>query len=374
MAANSQNVMTSSANNSQKKKENKTARFRWNQGDKVSDLVQCLAQYKSTMEYNNSDFSADKVKQYEAVRQAMAKIYIDKPWYFGPVCITPVDVVNEDDFEEKARVLKQQKDDKDMIKKGYNRVQEKLKEIRQSFSKAVTTGSRSGSGKIVLEHFDQLVRIWGGSPATEPLTFGTNTDEVNNKDDCQNTNIMNTENNPTSIDAVPESNIINGDVSGGEDSNDGMSPTLKRKSVENPVPKLIDNKRKHLERQLSASQRDQILINESKEEAQFKKDIAEAIRQSNQTLGQCMQQMSMSILQVAQGMTRSVEVMSQAMVNQNVQSPYQQPAMPYPSVPSYQYLQMAPAVDSSQQTNNVGSTSNSEGLETINVSQWEQFS
>ena len=106
-------------------------------------------------------------------------------------------------------------------------MQEKLKEIRQSFSKAVTTGSRSGSGKIVLEHFDQLVQIWGGSPATESLTFGTNTDEVNNKDDAQNTNIMNTENNPTSIDAVPESNIINGDVSGGEDSNDGMSPTLK---------------------------------------------------------------------------------------------------------------------------------------------------
>ena len=123
-----------------------------------------------------------------------------------------------------------------------------------------------------------------------------------------------------------------------------------------------------------ALQRDQILINESREEAQFKKDIAEAIRQSNQTLGQYMQQMSMSILQVAQGLTRSVELMSQAMVNQNVQSPYQQPAMPYPSVPSYQYSQMAPAVNSSQQTNNVGSTSNSEGLETINVSQWEQFS
>ena len=77
-------------------------------------------------------------------------------------------------------------------------MQEKLKEIRQSFSKAVTTGSRSGSGEIVLEHFDQFVQIWGGSPETEPLTFGTNTDEVNNKDDSQNTN-MNTENNPTSI-------------------------------------------------------------------------------------------------------------------------------------------------------------------------------
>ena len=151
MATNSQNVMTSAAN-SQKKEDNNT-QFRWNQGDKVFDLIQCLAQYKSTMGYNNSDFSADKVKQYEAVRQAMAQIYIDKPWYFGPVCVTPVDTVNEDDFEEKARLLKLQKDDKDMIKKGYNRVLEKLKKIRQSFSKAVTTGSCSGNGKnIVLEH------------------------------------------------------------------------------------------------------------------------------------------------------------------------------------------------------------------------------
>jgi hypothetical protein len=84
MAANAPNE------NSEKREEseNNTARFRWNQGGKVSDLIQCLAQYKSTMEYNNSDFSADKVKLYEAVRQAMAKIYIGKPSFFGPVRIT----------------------------------------------------------------------------------------------------------------------------------------------------------------------------------------------------------------------------------------------------------------------------------------------
>jgi hypothetical protein len=58
------------------------------------------------MEYNNRDFLADKVKQYEAVRQAMAKIYIDKPSFFGPVRITPLDMVDKDDLEEKARVLK----------------------------------------------------------------------------------------------------------------------------------------------------------------------------------------------------------------------------------------------------------------------------
>ena len=56
---------------------------------------------------------------------------------------------------------------------------------------------------------------------------------------------------------------------------------IKRKAYYNPVPKLIDNKRKHMERQLSAAQRDEILMNESKEDAQFKRDIAEAIRQFN---------------------------------------------------------------------------------------------
>ena len=65
----------------------------------------------------------------------MGKIYIDKPSLFGPVRITPLDMVDEDDLEEKARVLKQQKDDKDMIKKGYNRVREKLKEIDKTFQK-----------------------------------------------------------------------------------------------------------------------------------------------------------------------------------------------------------------------------------------------
>ena len=90
---------------------------------------------------------------------------------------------------------------------------------------------------------------------------------------------------------------------------------------ENPVPKLIDNKRRHME---SASQRDQILMNEAKEDTQFKRDIAEAIRHSNETFAASMDQISQSILQVAQGLTRSVEVMGQAMMSSTVgHNPYQ---------------------------------------------------
>ena len=59
-----------------------------------------------------------------------------------------------------------------MITKGQKRVMEKVKEIRQNFSKAVLSGSRSGSGKIVYEFYDKLITLWGGSASTEPLSYG----------------------------------------------------------------------------------------------------------------------------------------------------------------------------------------------------------
>ncbi len=64
------------------------------------------------------------------------------------------------------------KKENDLISKGRNRIIEKVKDVRQSFSKAVTCGTRSGSGKIVCEHYDKLVNLWGGSANTTPLSFG----------------------------------------------------------------------------------------------------------------------------------------------------------------------------------------------------------
>ena len=49
----------------------KEKRFQWNEGDKIENLIRCLASLKARMEYKNIDFNADKVKQYEAVRVAM---------------------------------------------------------------------------------------------------------------------------------------------------------------------------------------------------------------------------------------------------------------------------------------------------------------
>lgn len=52
---------------------------------------------------------------------------------------------------------------------------------------------------------------------------------------------------------------------GGGSTSGDVAPGNKRKA--NCVPKLIDNKRKHLEKKLSAAQRDGLLIKEAKEDA-----------------------------------------------------------------------------------------------------------
>ena len=58
-----------------------------------------------------------------------------------------------------------------------------------------------------------------------------------------------------------------------------------------PIPRLIDNKWKHMGKQLSAAQHDQLLLKESKKDSQFKQDMGEAIKQSDQTFANAMQLM-----------------------------------------------------------------------------------
>ena len=81
-------------------------------------------------------------------------------------------------------------------------------------------------------------------------------------------------------------------------------------SEQNPVQKLSDNKERHLEKQLSARQRDALFIQEIKDDAPFHKDSTGAITQLDETFAMVIQQMSSSVLQVAQLMTRSIEMLS----------------------------------------------------------------
>ena len=48
--------------------------FKWTI-EMVDDLLHALGEFKANMEYRNVDFNAEKAKQYEAVRKAMARRY-----------------------------------------------------------------------------------------------------------------------------------------------------------------------------------------------------------------------------------------------------------------------------------------------------------
>ena len=110
-----------------------TSRFRWEES-KIQNLIKCLLEYKTCMAFKNCDWNADKVKLYENVRKSLAKIYEDEPEQFGPVSPSTNphagiddDDVNDVDLKEYQIKIKTEKE---LIKRGYTRVQEKVKILR----------------------------------------------------------------------------------------------------------------------------------------------------------------------------------------------------------------------------------------------------
>ena len=206
----------------------------------------------------------------------------------------------------------------------------------------MTSGRRSGSGKIILEFYDQLVQIWDGSPGTEPLSSGICTRDINSLNvdderDGQNPVTSFDEYDDGDEDVDPGQAFCASPCSGEEPEQSASVSSGKRKSS-SPIPKLIDDKRKHLERKLSAAQRDQLLLKEAKEDTQLKRDIAKAIRQPNESFSDSIQQMSNSMLQVAQGLTTSIEMMTKAMVPQHAPASASAPFNIHPKYGHFQHV------------------------------------
>ena len=220
----------------------------------------CLLDYKSSMTCKNLDFDADKQIQYKELRLAMATIYEQDISLFGPLAITPLPSNFEQlSKEEKAKAKLLQKKSKELKDKG----NKKVKEIRQNFAKAVVAGSRSGSGKIVYEFYDKLILIWGGSANTKPLPYGLTADDFLEKNNSQaDTDLSNYDELDQEILLARESDQEKdpAEQDGESEAVEESSMVVPNKRKGNCVPQLIDNKRKHLERNLSAAQRDQLLV------------------------------------------------------------------------------------------------------------------
>ena len=127
-----------------------------------------------------------------------------------------------------------------------------IKEIRQVLSVE----------KLFLSN---LYKIWGGSANIEKLAFGVRSAECSDEFDTT-----------TELEQDSSSNC---DAENGEElCENGSSSSPNGKGKPSAVPKLIDNKANHLEHNLSAAQRE---MKEPREEAQRRKEMPAAMRESN---------------------------------------------------------------------------------------------
>ena len=106
--------------------------------------------------------------------------------------------------------------------------------------------------------------IHGGSPWTEPIKYGVDNCTVKINYSMSMFRVDSDVSFPTDMMREPNS-----------------QETRKRQQPEGKIPKLIDNKRRFLESNLSAAQWDRLLLEESKKEIQFRRDHIEAMKTSN---------------------------------------------------------------------------------------------
>ena len=79
------------------------------------------------------------------------------------------------------------------------------------------------------------------------------------------------------------------------------------------VPRLVDNKRKQMEKALSQSKRDQILMNSAKEDLIMKKQMIASLEDSNKSLQSTMEKMTESLSAMAEGISSGMRMIAMAM-------------------------------------------------------------
>ena len=154
----------------------KTLQFKWNP-EITENFVKCIQNYKTMMCYKSKDFGADRPVTYMLFREGMACIYgrgtKEDGHFFSPE--KPYEMLFNGEEGLSLEVLSAEKpEEKETNKSIKQTILEKIK-VCQKFSNAITTGTRSGSGKVILEHFDTLSEIYDGSPAVQSFNFGVDT-------------------------------------------------------------------------------------------------------------------------------------------------------------------------------------------------------
>ena len=318
-----------------------TKKWKWTD-EMLKGLLKYIQEFKSLKEFEGVDFEADLIVFYEEIRKVMADNFDD----FGPSKVSespkPVQEMSEKELKE---FNDQVKIEKSAIKKGYDRIREKIKVLRQDYRVAVNNGTKSGSGKIIRENWDDLTKIWAGSPATKAIkngctTRGINgerTGEIREDEDQELANVFNemealkeAESWPYLQSEQQDKNNLNNSES---DDSDTHASSNKRALPVNPTPKFVDNKRKKLEKQISAKQRDMVLLDAAKKEIELKTTIAHGLLDSNKSINNAMGQMAESINSLGSGPVQGFSMLAQALSQNQQQQNYPLHGIPFQQMP-----------------------------------------
>jgi len=138
---------------------------------------------------------------------------------------------------------------------------------------------------VVCNNWEQLKSIWRGSPATVTIANAVTSYE-SEEEPCND------------LEDHSEEEKEESD----EGSRGNVQEVTEKNAPENSTPKFVDNKRKNMEKQLSANQRDQLYLNMAKDELKLKQSmvdqLATATNKSNKVfekISQSMESMGKSI-------------------------------------------------------------------------------
>ena len=122
----------------------------------VENLIQSINLLKLIRRLKSLDFDTYKEEKYSALRNKMAAISCNDETFFG-LNEPPIWPENFGQLwqEDQVTVKSKIKIQEELTVKGKSRMQEKTKETRLSFSKAAVLGLRSGTGKLVFEHYER---------------------------------------------------------------------------------------------------------------------------------------------------------------------------------------------------------------------------
>ncbi len=236
--------------------EPKSKRCSWND-EKINSLIACLYEYKVSKDFEGKDIEADLVKFYEDICKLMSNMYPQEDTGLEEVNELPSDF----DDQEKVRLQKIIAEQKKHLNAGYRRIKSRIKIIRHNFKRAVIAGTRSGSGKMIIQNWDELVMIWGSCPSVKRIdgpAMTQTTDEIESDDSTSNDVHQD---NRGEISEEPSTHPKR--KTQPEDSSDEEESSTK-------PARLKDNKRSKMEKPLSSGQRDEVMLRVAKLELELK--------------------------------------------------------------------------------------------------------